>query len=50
MDQPRRKLKSYSMLGAKRRLPSEYELTSSKLHYHYPRNFELSDENPVSMW
>jgi toluene monooxygenase system protein E len=50
VDQPRRKLKSYSMLGAKRRLPTEYELTSSKLHYHYPRNFELSNENPVSKW
>ena len=50
MDQPRRKLKSYSMLGAKRRLPTEYELTSTKLHYHYPNNFELSNENPVSKW
>lgn len=50
MDQPRRKQKSYSMLGAKRRMPTEYELTSSKLHYHYPRNFELSNENPVSQW
>jgi toluene monooxygenase system protein E len=38
------------MLGAKRRMPTEYELTSSKLHYHYPRNFELSNENPVSQW
>ncbi len=50
MDQPRRKQKSYSMLGAKRRMPTEYELTSSKLHYHYPHNFELSNENPVSQW
>jgi toluene monooxygenase system protein E len=38
------------MLGAKRRMPTEYELTSSRLHYHYPRNFELSNENPVSLW
>jgi toluene monooxygenase system protein E len=50
MSEPRRKQKSFSMLGAKRRMPTEYELTSSKLHYHYPRNFELSNENPVSKW
>jgi toluene monooxygenase system protein E len=50
VNQPRRRQKSYSMLGAKRRMPTEYELTSSRLHYHYPRNFELSNENPVSQW
>lgn len=48
--EPRRKQKTYSMLEAKRRVPSEYELTSSKLHYHFPNNFELSNENPVSLW
>jgi toluene monooxygenase system protein E len=48
--QPRRKQKTYSMLDAKRRLPTEYEMTSSRLHYHYPHNFELSNENPVSLW
>jgi toluene monooxygenase system protein E len=48
--QPRRKQKTYSMLEAKRRLPTEYELTSSRLHYHFPNNFELSNENPVSLW
>jgi len=48
--EPRRKQKTYSMLEAKRRLPTEYEMTSSKLNYHFPHNFELSDENPVSLW
>lgn len=45
-----KKLKTYSMLQTGRRLPSNYELVSSRLHYHYPHNFELSNENPVSKW
>jgi toluene monooxygenase system protein E len=49
-DAPARRLKTYSLLPTGRRIPSEYELVSSRLHYHYPHNFELSNENPVSQW
>jgi toluene monooxygenase system protein E len=42
--------KTYSRLEAGRRLPTEYELVSTDLHYHYPRNFELGPENPVVRW
>lgn len=50
MTENRRKQKTYSLLQGQRRLPSEYELVSSRLHYHFPNNFELSNENPVSLW
>lgn len=42
--------KTYSRLGAGRRIPSEYELVSSDLHYNYPRRFELGGDNPVIEW
>jgi len=33
-----------------RRLPSEYEVVSSDLHYNFPRRFELPAGNPVIDW
>ena len=46
-----RKLKTYTHFGAQRRMPSEYEVVSSRLHYHYPHKFELPARgNPVVAW
>jgi toluene monooxygenase system protein E len=42
--------KTYSRLTAGRRVPSEYEVVSSDLHYNHPNKFELGDENPVVAW
>ncbi|MDQ1489332.1 MAG: toluene monooxygenase system protein, partial [Actinomycetota bacterium] len=50
MAEPRRKRKTYSRLETGRRLPTEYEIVSSDLHYHYPANFELGPDNPVIAW
>ncbi len=41
--------KTYSRLVATRRMPSEYELVSTDLHYNYPDAFELTD-TPVIDW
>jgi toluene monooxygenase system protein E len=41
--------KTYSRLAATRRMPSEYELVSTDLHYNYPDGFELTD-TPVIDW
>ncbi len=41
--------KTYSRLGATRRIPSEYEVVSTDLHYNYPDSFELTD-TPVIEW
>jgi toluene monooxygenase system protein E len=49
-EQVRRGRKTYSRLQRGRRLPTEYEIVSSDLHYHYPRNFELSPDNAVIDW
>jgi len=42
--------KTYTRLAAGRRMPTEYEVVSSDLHYHYPNRFELGDDNPVVAW
>ncbi|MCW2655154.1 MAG: toluene monooxygenase system protein [Actinomycetota bacterium] len=42
--------KTYSRLAAGRRVPSEYELVSSDLHYNHPLRFELPEGNPVVDW
>jgi len=34
--------KTYTRLAAGRRIPTEYELVSTELHYNYPRRFELA--------
>jgi toluene monooxygenase system protein E len=42
--------KTYTRLGANRRIPTEYELGSTDLHYNYPMRFELPAGNPVIAW
>lgn len=42
--------KTYTRLATGRRIPSEYELMSTDLHYNYPRRFELPAGNPVVDW
>jgi toluene monooxygenase system protein E len=42
--------KTYTRLAAGRRVPLEYELVSSDLHYNHPQRFELSAANPVVAW
>jgi len=42
--------KTYTRLGVNRRIPTEYELGSTDLHYNYPMRFELSAANPVVAW
>lgn len=42
-------LKTYSHLGDKKRIPSEYELTSSNMLYYYAKGgFEV--QTPISAW
>jgi toluene monooxygenase system protein E len=42
--------KTYSRLAMGRRIPTEYELMSTDLHYNHPRRFELGAGNPVVDW
>ncbi|WP_431239821.1 toluene hydroxylase [Mycolicibacterium aichiense] len=42
--------KTYSRLETGRRIPTEYELMSTGLHYNHPRRFELPAGNPVVDW
>ena len=42
--------KTYSRLAVGRRVPLEYELVSTDLHYNHPQRFELSAANPVVAW
>jgi len=42
--------KTYSRMATERRIPSEYEIVSSDLHYNYPHRFELAGDNPVIAW
>lgn len=42
--------KTYTRLAMGRRIPLEYELLSTDLHYHYPHRFELTADNPVVDW
>ncbi|HEY3717451.1 MAG TPA: toluene monooxygenase [Jatrophihabitantaceae bacterium] len=42
--------KTYTRLAAGRRLPLEYELVSTDLHYNHPQRFELPAGNPVVDW
>ena len=42
--------KTYSRLATGRRVPSEYEVVSSDLHYNHPHRFELPTGNPVVSW
>jgi toluene monooxygenase system protein E len=42
--------KTYTRLATGRRVPPEYELVSTDLHYNYPMRFELPAANPVVAW
>ena len=45
--------KTWSLLGDVRRKPSEYEVVTAKLHYHYrrqPAPFELDPNTPINRW
>ena len=42
--------KTYSRLASGRRVPGEYELVSTDLHYNHPLGFELAANNPVVAW
>src|ERR1700722_10721254 len=42
--------KTYTRLAVGRRVPLEYELVSTDLHYNHPMRFELSAANPVVAW
>ena len=42
--------KTYTRLAAGRRVPLEYELVSTDLHYNHPMRFELPAANPVIAW
>lgn len=42
--------KTYTRLATGRRIPTEYELTTTDLHYNHPRRFELPAGNPVVDW
>jgi toluene monooxygenase system protein E len=42
--------KTYTRLTAARRVPLEYEVVSTDLHYNYPTRFELPPSNPVVAW
>jgi toluene monooxygenase system protein E len=42
--------KTYTRLAVNRRIPTEYELGSTDLHYNYPMRFELPAANPVVAW
>jgi len=49
----RRPLKTWSLLGDVRRKPSNYEVVTSKFHYHFRRDpapFELDPETPLNLW
>jgi len=50
---PRELAKTWSLLGDLRRKPSEYEVVTTKLHYHFrrqPAPFELDPNTPVNTW
>ena len=45
--------RTWSLLGDVRRKPSEYEIVTAKLHYHYrrqPAPFELDPNTPINTW
>ena len=45
--------KTWSLLGEVRKKPSDYEVVTTKLHYHYgrkPAPFELDPNTPINAW
>ena len=49
----RKPIKTWSLLGDVRKVPSPYEVVTSKFHYHFrrePAPFELDPETPINRW
>jgi toluene monooxygenase system protein E len=49
----RRIRRTWSQFGELRRVPSEYEIVTHKLHYHFRRDpapFELDPNTPINQW
>ena len=45
--------KTWTLLGDVRKKPSEYEIVTANLHYHYrrqPAPFELDPNTPINTW
>jgi toluene monooxygenase system protein E len=45
--------KTWSLLGEARKKPTEYEVVTARLHYHYgrqPAPFELDPNTPINAW
>lgn len=45
--------KTWSLLGEVRKKPNQYEVVTTKLHYHYrrqPAPFELDPNTPINAW
>jgi toluene monooxygenase system protein E len=45
--------RTWSLLGEARKKPSEYEVVTARLHYHYgrqPAPFELDPNTPINVW
>jgi len=42
--------KTYSRLTTNRRMPTEYEVLSTDLHYNYPDGFELTDTSVINWY
>jgi len=45
--------KTWSLLGDVRKKPSEYEVVTARLHYHFrrqPAPFELDPDTPINTW
>ena len=53
MARRREPAKTWSLFGDVRRKPSEYEVVTARLHYHYgrqPAPFELDPNTPINTW
>lgn len=49
----RKPIKTWSLLGDVKKVPSTYEVVTSKFHYHFrrePAPFELDPETPINKW
>ncbi|KAF3886654.1 MULTISPECIES: aromatic/alkene monooxygenase hydroxylase subunit beta [Nostocales] len=49
----RRKRRTWSLFGELQRIPSEYEIVTHKLHYHFrrePAPFEIDPNVPINNW
>lgn len=44
------KLKTWSALSESKRMPTEYEIVTHRLHYHTKLGFEVDPDAPVARW